>query len=48
MEYKLALRVGVDPKKIILNGPLKDYKTTENALLRGSLVNLDSFYEIDI
>ena len=48
MEYKLALRVGVDPKKIIFNGPFKEYKTTENALLSGSLVNLDSFYEIDI
>lgn len=48
MEYKLALRVGVDPKKIVFNGPFKEYQDIENALLNDSLVNLDSFYEINI
>ena len=48
MEYELALRIGVDPKRIIFNGPFKEYQTIENVLLNDSLVNLDSFYEITI
>ncbi|MGA1825567.1 MAG: decarboxylase [bacterium] len=48
MEYELALRIGVDPKKIIFNGPLKEYQIIETALLNESLLHLDSFYEISI
>ena len=47
METEIALRVGVEPKKIIWNGPYKNYKKVEELLLLGGTVNLDSVYEID-
>lgn len=47
MEMEIALRVGVQPKKIIWNGPYKNYKKVEELLLLGGTVNLDSFYEIE-
>ncbi len=46
MEAEIALRVGVDPGKIIWNGPYKNYAKVEELLLRGATVNLDSAYEI--
>jgi diaminopimelate decarboxylase len=46
MEYELALRVGVDPQRIIFNGPYKDESYLTRALLAGSLVNLDGEHEI--
>lgn len=46
MEYELALRVGVDPERIIFNGPYKSEDDLERALLAGSLVNLDADYEV--
>jgi diaminopimelate decarboxylase len=48
MEYELAVRVGVKPEEIIFNGPYKSPGGIENAVLADSVVNLDSFYEIDI
>lgn len=48
MEMEIALRVGVDPKKIIWNGPFKNAKKVEELLLLGGTVNLDSAYEIDL
>lgn len=48
MEFDLAIKLGVSPKKIIFNGPYKNEKTIEKCLLGGGVVNLDSFYEIDI
>ena len=48
MEYQLALRVGVSPKRIIFNGPLKPRDELECALLAGSIVNLDSIREIEV
>ena len=48
MEYDLALRIGVPPQKIIFNGPLKLYADIESALPAGTIINLDSFYEIPI
>ncbi len=47
MEEEIALRIGVDPRKIIWNGPYKNYDGVEDLLLRGGTVNLDSSYEID-
>lgn len=47
MEMEIALRIGVDPKKIIWNGPYKNYKKVEELLLVGGTVNLDSVYEIE-
>jgi len=46
MEYELALRVGVDPTRIIFNGPYKRADDLERALLAGSVVNLDADYEV--
>jgi diaminopimelate decarboxylase len=46
MEYELALRIGVDPERIIFNGPYKSEDELERALLAGSLVNLDAAYEL--
>ncbi len=48
MEYQLALRVGVSPQRIIFNGPSKTYDELENALLAGSIVNLDSSREVEL
>jgi diaminopimelate decarboxylase len=48
MEYDLALRVGVAPEKIIFNGPYKSRVDLELAMLAGSIVNLDSPYELDL
>ncbi len=47
MELEVALRVGVDPKKIIWNGPIKNIDKVREFLLRGGTVNLDSVYEFD-
>lgn len=47
MEMEIALRIGVEPKKIIWNGPYKNYKKVEELLLAGGTVNLDSAYEIE-
>lgn len=46
LEYDLALKIGVQPEKIIFNGPLKSYDDIKLALDGDSIVNLDSFYEI--
>lgn len=45
MEAELALRVGVHPKKIIWNGPIKNPIVLENYLLQGATVNIDSLEE---
>jgi diaminopimelate decarboxylase len=48
MEYDLAVKLGVSPDRIIFNGPLKRSHDLSNALLQGSLVNLDSLREVSI
>jgi len=48
IEYDLALKIGVDPKNIIFNGPLKSPDDIALALKEGSIINLDSFSEIEI
>ncbi|MGD0077241.1 MAG: diaminopimelate decarboxylase [Sedimentisphaerales bacterium] len=47
LEYDLALKVGQKPEKIVFNGPVKYYEDIELALSGRSIVNLDSFSEID-
>ncbi len=47
MEYKMASRIGFDAKKIIFNGPVKTTEDIFFALNEGSIVNLDSQYEVD-
>ena len=46
MELEIALRSGVDPKRIIWNGPIKNSERVNSLLLAGGTVNLDSIYEI--
>ena len=47
LEYDLALKIGVNPRKIIFNGPVKSKEDIFLALQNRSIVNLDSFYEIE-
>ena len=46
MEMNLALKLGVDYKRIIYNGPYKTYKSIEKSLLNKVILNIDSFSEI--
>jgi len=48
MEYELAVRIGVDPKNIIFNGPYKTQADIAQAAKSGSVVNVDSWYELDL
>jgi diaminopimelate decarboxylase len=48
MEYDLAVRIGVPSQKIIYNGPLKDAGDMEQAIISGSIVNLDSLSEMNL
>ncbi len=47
MEAEIALRVGVQPTRIIWNGPIKNTSVVNRLLLSGATVNIDSIYEID-
>jgi diaminopimelate decarboxylase len=47
LEYDLALKVGQKPEKIVFNGPVKNYEDIDSALSGRSIINLDSFNEID-
>jgi diaminopimelate decarboxylase len=47
LEYDLALKIGQEPKKIVFNGPVKHYEDVELALGNRSIVNLDSWNEVD-
>jgi diaminopimelate decarboxylase len=47
LEYDLALKIGQPADKMIFNGPVKQYGDIELALNNGSIVNLDSAYEIE-
>ncbi len=48
MEYELALRVGVNPSKIMFNGPYKNPEAVEKLLLSGGTVNLDNIEELKV
>ena len=48
MEMEIALRIGVEPKNIIWNGPFKNAKKVEQLLVTGGTVNIDSEYELEI
>lgn len=48
MEMELALRIGVEPKKIIWNGPIKNSEKVKRLLLDGGTVNIDSIYELPV
>ncbi|NMD70853.1 diaminopimelate decarboxylase [Bacillus sp. DNRA2] len=47
LEYDLALKIGENPNRIIFNGPLKTKEDLFFALSQGSMINLDSLYEVE-
>jgi len=47
MEFDLARRVGVTPEKILVNGPYKTKAALEKFLFAGSVVNIDSYRELE-
>ncbi|GGA72868.1 pyridoxal-dependent decarboxylase [Ornithinibacillus halotolerans] len=47
MEYKLAIKIGVEAQKIYFNGPFKHSWAIENLLLDGGVVNIDSIEEFE-
>lgn len=46
MEMEIALKAGVDSKRIIWNGPVKNTEKVKDLLLSGGTVNIDSIYEM--
>ncbi len=48
MEYDLAIKIGVNPKNIIVNGPYKNKEALKKFLLNGSNVNIDSYKEAEL
>ncbi|MBN1182933.1 MAG: pyridoxal-dependent decarboxylase [Bacteroidales bacterium] len=48
MEYELAIKIGVKPERIIVNGPYKPLPHLEKFLVNGSIVNLDSYNEVEL
>lgn len=48
MELEIAIRVGVDPKRIIWNGPIKNTKVLEDFLVAGGTDNIDSVEELEV
>ncbi len=46
-EYYLVRNIGFEPKKIIFNGPVKDYDAFLEAIGTGAIVNIDSNREIE-
>lgn len=47
LEYDLALKIEENPRRIIFNGPLKSREDIFYALDKGSMLNLDSLYEVE-
>ena len=48
MELELALRLGVEYKKIIWNGPIKTKQKVEEFLIKGGTINIDSLEEMEM
>ena len=48
MELAIALHIGVKPKYIIWNGPIKDPQVIESFITSGGTVNMDSIEELNI
>ena len=46
LEVEIAIRCGVDPSRIIWNGPVKSEKAVKHLLLSGGNVNVDSYDEL--
>ena len=46
MEMEIALRSGVNPSRIVWNGPVKNAEKVKELLLMGGTVNIDSEFEV--
>jgi diaminopimelate decarboxylase len=46
MEYEMAKRLGVEPSKIIFNGPYKPHQAMKTALNEGAMVHIDGMDEL--
>ena len=47
IEYELAELIGFKENQIILNGPIKSESFLKKAIINGSIINLDSAYEVN-
>lgn len=47
-EYYYIIELGVKPNRIIYNGPCKDIDTLRYALMNGSIVNIDTYHDVNI
>ncbi len=45
-EYRLAMKLGFEKDKVVINGPYKGFNALRDTLEDGAIVNLDSFHEI--
>ena len=45
-EYRLAIKLGFEKDKVVINGPYKGFNALRDTLEDGAIVNLDSFHEI--
>ncbi len=48
MEYNLAIKIGVMPERIVVNGPYKSKEFLELLLNNNSIVNIDSYQEMSL
>ncbi|MEG1946371.1 MAG: alanine racemase [Lachnospiraceae bacterium] len=48
MECQIALKIGVNPEKIVWNGPYKNPKSLIKLVLEGVNVNVDSFSDLKV
>jgi diaminopimelate decarboxylase len=48
MEYELAVLLGINPRRIIYNGPVKSKQSLLSAIKCGATVNIDSFSELEL
>lgn len=46
MEYEMARKLGMEPAKIIFNGPFKPYEALKTAISDGAIVNIDNMDEL--
>jgi len=46
-EYNLALKCGFEKNRIIYNGPMKSKETFLDAIVNGSIVNIETFRELE-
>lgn len=48
MECDIALKLGVNPEKIVFNGPYKKKDAVNKLILDGATINIDSLYDFNI